>query len=162
VLHVHERRQFLRGDFRSRPAPLLPPWAGPRSEFLERCTRCGACLTACPSGILAAGDGDYPTVDFHRGECTFCGACVGACGPRALHARGTAPWSLIAVVHESCLAWQGIDCRRCGELCASGALRIFAVMASATLPVIDAPRCTGCGACVAPCPVTAIQLREAA
>lgn len=160
--HTLERRQFLRGNFRSQPPALLPPWSGARDGFLKQCTRCNACLSGCPTGILVAGDGGYPEVDFLRGECTFCGACVSACAPRALRARRAPPWHLMPMVYETCLAWKGIDCRRCGEVCATGALRIFSGMAGATLPVIDASLCNGCGACVTPCPVTAIRLSEVA
>lgn len=160
MLHTIERRQFLRGNFRTQPVSLLPPWSGPRAGFFDLCTRCGACLSACPNGILVAGDGGYPEVDFRRSECSFCGDCLRACQPRALSTRAATPWHLVPVVHDTCLAWRGIDCRRCSEMCAAGALRISLDAAGTALPVIDTASCSGCGACVAPCPVAAIRLCE--
>ena len=44
------RRDFLRGRI-SRPAPVLrPPWALDERDFLAACTRCDACVRACPTG----------------------------------------------------------------------------------------------------------------
>lgn len=160
--HVSERRQFLRGRFRGESVGLLPPWSGPRAAFLETCTRCDECATACAAGILVRGDGGYPEVDFQKGECLFCGDCVVACVPHALQRRNAAPWHLMPYVHESCLAWQGIDCRRCSEVCDRGALRMSMNAAGNALPVIDSAACNGCGACIAPCPVAAMRLQEVA
>jgi ferredoxin-type protein NapF len=160
VSHSTDRREFLRGNFRSQPASFLPPWSGPRAEFIDTCTRCGACVGACPTGILVTGDGGYPCVDFDRGECSFCGDCVTACAPRALNRRSAAPWRLKPVVHETCLAWQGIDCRRCVETCGQHALRILHQGMGQSLPVVHAASCSGCGACIAPCPTRAIRLVE--
>ncbi|MGB8052179.1 MAG: 4Fe-4S dicluster domain-containing protein, partial [Azonexus sp.] len=84
------RRGFLRG--RPRPkAKIRPPWALPETDFVDRCTRCGNCLSACPQKILVAGDGGFPTIDFSQHECTFCGDCATACQPLALFRAGGLP-----------------------------------------------------------------------
>src|SRR5574338_593991 len=78
------------------------PRAGAEADFTARCSRCGDCLSACPTGILRKGEGGFPVVDFSRGECTFCGDCVNACMPGALHRLdGQAPWSLSARIGEA-------------------------------------------------------------
>jgi ferredoxin len=50
----------------------------PPGHFEDRCTRCGACVDACPESILRRGSGGFPTVDFTASACTFCTARVAA------------------------------------------------------------------------------------
>jgi ferredoxin-type protein NapF len=154
------RRGFLRGRVRPK-AEIRPPWALSESEFVDRCTRCNDCLKACPQGILVPGEGGYPTVDFSRGECTFCADCVAACQPRALLRSGedTWPWPYKAQVSEACLPKKGVECRVCGDFCDVRAIRFTPRIGGNPLPDIDTETCTGCGACVAPCPATAISIR---
>jgi len=154
------RRGFLRGRVRPK-AEIRPPWALPESEFVDRCTRCNDCLKACPQGILVPGDGAYPTVEFSRGECTFCADCVTACQPRALlrNSEDATPWPYKAQVNEACLPKKGVECRVCGDFCDVRAIRFQPRIGGNPLPDINPETCTGCGACVAPCPATAISIR---
>lgn len=149
-----------RGFFRGRPRPKAenrPPWALPENAFIDRCTRCNDCLKACPTGILIAGDGGYPRVEFQRGECTFCGDCVSACQPAALQREGDAPaWSLKAQIGDACLPRQGVECRVCGDFCDTRAIRFIPRIGGSPLPELDLSQCTGCGACAAPCPANVI------
>ena len=154
-----------RGFFRGRPRPraeIRPPGARPEDEFIDRCTRCDDCLKACPTGILIRGDGGYPTVDFGIGECTFCGDCVAACQPQALARRdeGVA-WPYQAWIGDACLPRQGVECRVCGDFCDVRAIRFAPRLGGSPLPEIDPEKCTGCGACYAPCPTNAIRVRMA-
>ena len=153
------RRGFLRG--RPRPkAEIRPPWALAEALFIDRCTRCNDCLPACPQHILTTGDGGYPTVDFSRAECTFCGECVKACRPQALSRQdGQPPWPLKALISDLCLARQGVECRVCGDFCEVRAIRFTPRLGGSPLPEIDAETCTGCGACLGPCPTRAIAIR---
>ena len=155
------RRQFLRGDFKPRLSPQRPPWALAEAAFLERCTRCGACDPVCPSKILVVVRG-YPEVDFRRGECTFCAACVNACQSGALHRAATAgeaaPWSIKLRIGTNCLPQRGVECRICSEQCATSAIRFSPRLGGPPVPEVMESACTGCGACVAPCPVAAISL----
>lgn len=154
----HGRRNFLRGLPRH-PPPLRPPWARVEAEFGARCSRCTDCLRACPQHILTTGPGGYPTVDFGRGECTFCGACADACQPRALERNGDhPPWALLAAIGPACLPRQGIECRICGDFCTPRAIRFPPRVGGAAVPEVAADACTGCGACVAPCPVAAVTI----
>ena len=154
-----------RGFFRGRPRPQAenrPPWALPEEAFYDRCTRCNDCLQACPSGIIIAGDGGYPTLDFQRGECTFCADCVTACQAAALvRTEDQPPWQLKAEIGPACLPRQGVECRVCGDFCDVRAIRFTPRLGGSPLPQLDAQTCTGCGACVAPCPSQAIKMRRA-
>lgn len=152
------RRGFLRGRFRQVAKVPRPPWALPHGAFEAACTRCDDCVRACPTRVIAKGDGGYPTLDFHQGECTFCGDCVSACKPAALVREADAvPWSLKAVISEGCITRQGVECRICGENCEVSAIRFRPTLGGISTPQLDDNVCTGCGACVAPCPVGAVS-----
>ena len=150
-----------RGFFRGRPRPkaeIRPPWALPEALFTDVCTRCNDCIRVCPEQIIISGDGGFPTVDFKRGECTFCGDCAATCKAGALQNSECQvwPWAIKAQVANTCLAQRGVECRICGDHCSVAAIRFSPRRGGPPLAEIDAAACTGCGACVAPCPVAAI------
>lgn len=154
------RRNFLRGRVSTHAPQLRPPWAQAEAAFTAACTRCGDCARACPTRIIKQGDGGYPTVDFSLGECTFCGECVTACQPAALsrpEPTATA-WAIRATISEGCLAKRQVECRICGEQCAESAIRFRPQIGGIAQPELDPGKCTGCGACVAPCPTQAISI----
>lgn len=155
------RRALLRGKVRQEPPPGRPPWAV--ADFEDECTRCGACLEACPQGILTWGEGGFPEVDFERGtgECTFCAACVEACPEPAFDPTRSPPWSLTARIGEDCLAKAGVHCQTCGDACPWQAIRFIPRIGGPPLPQIEPEACTGCGACQAVCPSDAVRVLPA-
>jgi len=155
------RRPMGRGEARSAADPWRPPWA--RHGFEDACTRCGACLDACPEGILAVGDGGFPEVDVSTGsgECTFCRACVEVCPePAFLDPDVHPPWNRVAAIGDACLAAKGIVCQTCGDVCDWAAITFVPQIGGAPRPRLDAAACTGCGACVAACPAQAITVTQ--
>jgi len=154
--------QFLSGDLAGGPAPLRPPWALDERLFVERCTRCGECSAACPGGLIVPGRGGYPRIEFSAGGCDFCGACRTACRSGALNTAGDTapPWNLKAFVGEECLALKGVVCRACGEACDTRAIRFRLEVGGLARPLVDGEACTGCGGCLARCPVDAVNLRR--
>ena len=154
------RRAFLRAQPVVRTA-LRPPWAVVEEAFVNLCSRCDECLSVCPNGIVVRGDGAYPTINFLQGECTFCGACADQCRTGALQ-RGdphnVRPWPYRVQIAEACLAQRNVVCRTCGDVCEAGAIRFQPRLGGAAVPVVDYSLCSGCGACVSPCPTHAIAM----
>ena len=158
------RRAFFGASRAGSVHPIRPPWAIAEDDFVEICTRCAACIEACPTGLLVKGGGGFPEADFTPGRapegCTFCGKCLESCRDWALLRQpDEAPWALKAVFSEACLAAQKVVCRTCGEACEAGAIRFPPRLGGVSLPQLDAAACTGCGACLADCPTTAIRIR---
>ncbi|HEX5802081.1 MAG TPA: 4Fe-4S dicluster domain-containing protein, partial [Azospira sp.] len=84
------------------------------------------------------------------------------CKPEALRRAdaAAAPWQLKAVIGDACLARRGVECRVCGEACGEAAIRFRPSRGGIAQPLFDAGRCTGCGGCLAPCPIGAIAMRN--
>lgn len=164
------RRGLLRGEFLTREGRQrverrngrLGPWPPGLQAAAESCRQCsGPCEPACPLEVvrfhpLGHGLAGEPYLDFTLAGCTFCGECLEACPQR----QAVAPGSTGRVRGEArlnrdrCLAWNGVLCMSCLGRCEPRAL----AMDRRRRLVIDAERCTGCGACVAPCPVSALAV----
>lgn len=147
------RRAVLRGRFTEREVPR-PPGSG--ASFAEACTGCGDCARACPEGIIRRDADGLPVVDVREGACTFCGSCTRACAAEAL--QPASPWMWRAEAGADCLDMNGIQCRACEDFCDSASIRFRPLTGGRAQPVIDRDSCTGCGACVAPCPAGTLHL----
>jgi len=156
-----DRAQFLRGAWKGGRQPLRPPWALSEERFTEVCEGGGHCIEHCPERILVGGRGGHPEIDFSRGECSFCRECVDGCPTGALRmVDGQPPWTLQAQIGDACIAYQGVECRSCGEYCEPQAI-VFRLRAGGVArPKLTTADCNGCGACVKPCPVGAITLHH--
>jgi ferredoxin-type protein NapF len=152
------RRGLLRGRTRALPSAIRPPWSR-LDRFTSLCTRCGACADACPEGILRAGDGGFPEVDFRLGECSFCGACADACPAPVFDRAAARPWDLMATIGAACLSARGVVCRSCQDACQHSAIRFTPSPGGVAHARVETHSCTGCGACVSICPVGAITMR---
>ncbi len=141
---------------RSPSAPIRMPHLVAEPAFLERCSRCQACLKACETGVIVIGDGGFPELNFQRAECTFCGACAHACPESLFLPPDDAPWPYRATVGSGCLPHAGVECRSCADACDMLAIR-FRPTAGAAHPTLT-DDCTGCGACLSRCPGQALCL----
>lgn len=159
------RRSLLRGKLHDAAAetvtaPPRPPWSRTEAEFTARCTRCDDCVTACPQTVLKRGDGGFPQIDFSRKGCSLCGDCARACATGAIDPMAvTLPFAWRVQVAETCLARRGVECRVCGDACDARALRFVPARGGIAQLQVDSAACTGCGDCLAVCPVAALSLR---
>lgn len=143
---------------------IRPPYALNELEFSLTCTRCDACISACPAevifqlpahtGVMAAAT---PAMDLTRKACLLCEdwPCVEACDVDALVFPATAeneeiPLPTLAycqVDTQKCLPYTGPECGACAESCPiEGALTW-----DRERPTIVRDICVGCGACLVAC-----------
>ena len=174
------RRQFFRLGVGAtpraarRPAAaewLRPPGALAEPEFREACTRCDACVLACPHHAIKKAGGELgadlegtPVILPKQQPCWLCTdlPCIACCEPQALqplHHRSDARLATIAVDAASCYSAQGNPCEVCADNCpVPGAIRV----PFREVPAVDESRCTGCSACAWLCPADAIQVLQLA
>lgn len=133
-----------------------PPHAVPEPEFMVGCTKCDACLQACPphaifrtpesEGILAG----LPIIDASAQPCLMCDdmPCVPVCEAGVLRMDAPVAMGIAKIDSLTCLAFQGTVCTICVEHCpVEGAITM-----EAGRPIINSESCTGCGVCLYVCP----------
>ena len=152
------RRALLRGRFQTDAHTVRLPWAKADAVFTAQCTRCGDCVRACPEQIVRNGEGGFPHIDFNLGACTFCHACVDSC-TQPIFQSDEKPWHAVAHISAQCLTQQNVFCQNCKDACDPRAIQFQFGRNGIAFPNILLDACTGCGACVAPCPTHAIQIQ---
>jgi ferredoxin-type protein NapG len=143
---------------------LRPPGAIEEEAFLAGCTRCEACIQACPHQAIvhapprfrrAAGT---PMIDPIQQPCWMCRdyPCIAACEPDVLRLAAPKKIGIARIDTVTCLPHQGGTCTVCSEQCpVPGAIEIVNGR-----PRIVEEVCTGCGVCqfVCPAPHNAVLL----
>ncbi|MGB1975225.1 MAG: ferredoxin-type protein NapF [Vibrio toranzoniae] len=159
MVDLSKRRLFSRRQVDSSQIRL--PWINNLKSFTDDCTRCGKCIENCETKIIIVGDGGFPTVDFSIDECTFCYQCADVCPEPIFKPKHEKPWQAKAQISDQCLAQQNVECRSCGDMCEPMAIQFQLRAGSVALPKIKLDECSGCGACVAVCPTSAILVSNA-
>jgi len=144
---------------------IRPPYAVNEVDFLLACTRCDACLEACPHEVVfklplscGVSVANTPALDINHKACQLCSdwPCVTACQSAALiqpeptEADGSAPLpklALASVDHGRCLPYQGPECGACRGSCPVPE----ALQWDGPRPYINPDHCTGCGLCRQAC-----------
>ncbi|WP_454062943.1 4Fe-4S dicluster domain-containing protein [Candidatus Nitrospira salsa] len=127
---------------------LRPPGAVEEADFLDRCTKCGDCVTACPFDAIRSHRIDQtPVILPEESPCQLCEdfPCIDACETEAL-----LPVSQVADVDmgiaklssQECTAAHG--CNACVSKCPQQAIDMNFSMFQ--ISVLDG-HCVGCGIC---------------
>lgn len=145
---------------------ICPPGAESVDRFLDRCTACHLCLSACPTHVLQPAFLEYgwqglmkPRLDYTASFCNFdCRRCLEICPDGAISLLGLAEKQgtrigLAQLDVEQCIVKaKGTDCAACSEHCPTKAVDTIPYGANLRLPQVNNDLCIGCGACEFACP----------
>ena len=146
---------------------ICPPGSKSVDQFLDRCTSCHLCISACPTHVLQPALFEYglegllkPRLDYRSAYCLFeCTRCGEVCPDNAIGVLDLAAKQItqigVADFHQSrCIVEvNGTDCAACSEHCPTKAITTKPFRDNLRLPSLDQSLCVGCGACEYACPV---------
>lgn len=148
------------------PRYLRPPGARVQVEFADACSRCAACVKACPAQCIQLDEGTaggLPFILARESPCVVCDslACMDACPTDALVMvadPSQIDMGAAEVNHQRCLRSPGEaksqaageDCRICVQQCPVGesAIRLHPQTGRVSVEA----GCVGCGVCERVCP----------
>ena len=135
---------------------ILPPGAGDKEKFLNKCLNCNLCVENCPNKIIKKADKEYGAVylDYSNGYCDYnCAKCGEVCPSGAIKRLPLKEKQRIrigmAMINEN-------NCNQCG-LCIE-TCPVHAITKINGKTVLDTSRCIGCGACRNVCKFNAIDV----
>ena len=145
---------------------ISQPGAAGVGRFLERCTACQLCVSACPTHVLQAASVEYgfagfmkPRLDYTAAFCNFdCRRCGEVCPTGAIARLDLADKQvtrigLARLDLEKCIVkTKGTDCAACSEHCPTKAVDTIPYGENLRLPQVTDDLCIGCGACEYACP----------
>jgi ferredoxin-type protein NapF len=148
--------------------PLRPPGAVDELTFKGLCSRCGNCIRSCPHNIIRRDTGQHcivgiltPVLTFDKNYCREdCIRCTMVCPSGALEGvnldnKPNIQIGMAQVDMNLCLLGEDHECSACMRWCPYNAIHyVFSEAEYMLVPVIDAGKCNGCGACEVACPTS--------
>jgi polyferredoxin len=146
-----------------RAVALVPPGAQSVQQLSTRCTGCQLCVSACPNQVLKGTDNGggmlQPSMAFERGYCRVnCVTCSEVCPAGAIRPITPAEKSSMqigraVIALDRCITvTDKVTCTACAKICPPRVINLVGPEDAPKKPVVDAERCTGCGACEYVCP----------
>ena len=146
--------------------PVSPPGSLSLQHFMDSCTACQLCVSACPSHVLQPSFLEYgftgmmqPRLDFHASFCNFdCVRCTEVCPtgailPLPMEQKHVAQVGVVRLELDNCVVQtENTACGACAEHCPTQAVRMVPYQDGLTIPEIAVEHCIGCGACEYICP----------
>ena len=150
----------------NREYPVSPPGSGSHEEFMNACTACHLCVSACPTHVIKPSLLEYglegfmqPRMDYLANYCNFdCTICTevcptGALTPLTVEEKHVLQLGKVKFVKQNCIVHtEGTDCGACSEHCPTKAVYMIPYQKTLFLPEVNPDICVGCGACEYACP----------
>ncbi|MDR2887358.1 MAG: 4Fe-4S binding protein [Bacteroidales bacterium] len=147
---------------------VTPPGSISHDNFLNACTACHLCVSACPTDVLKPSFLEYglfgimqPFMDYRVSFCNFeCVKCSEVCPsgailPLTVEQKITTQTGKVRFVENNCIVYTDkTSCGSCSEHCPTQAVTMAPYIGELTIPKINTDICVGCGACEYACPVT--------
>ncbi len=146
--------------------PVSPPGSISLQHFMDSCTACQLCVSACPTHVLQPSFLEYgftgmmqPRLDFHASFCNFdCVRCTEVCPtgailPLTMEEKHVTQIGIVRLELDNCVVQtENTACGACAEHCPTQAVRMVPYQDGLTIPEIVPEHCIGCGACEYICP----------
>lgn len=151
---------------------ILPPAALKPELFNSLCCRCGSCIKACPTKIIAFNTTPdnllsfmTPEVEFGPGYCLEqCNLCSRVCPTGAIalfdpDAKSQLFMGSAVITLPDCRLQNNSECNKCRASCKYEAIEFYHASGYLDMyPVVDENKCVGCGACMVACPENCIRI----
>lgn len=156
----------------NRENPTSPPGSGSIGRFIDSCTGCNLCVSACPTKVLQPSFLQYGmagmmmphmdySVNFCNYDCTVCGEIcpTGAILPLTPEDKRVTQIGRAKFIKENCIVYTDEnDCGACSEHCPTKAVNMVHYKGNLTIPEVNEDICVGCGACEYACPTDPLSI----